>query len=136
MLPSLELAYALLSLSRAPRNVIIEKMLPTADAALEILKYFEGHEGAYCGVGRAGRAKMAELKRREGVATRDDMGEKASSVTPGPSRTEKGKDAVVETGYWDDYCLATFLRGVCLRYIAYPVSHLQASAWRSLWEMS
>jgi hypothetical protein len=25
-------------------------------------------------------------------------------------------------GYWDDYCLAMFLRGVCLRYIAYPVS--------------
>jgi len=25
-------------------------------------------------------------------------------------------------GYWDDYCLAMFLRGVCLRYLAYPVS--------------
>ena len=24
-------------------------------------------------------------------------------------------------GYWDDYCLARFLEGVCLRYIAYPV---------------
>jgi len=24
-------------------------------------------------------------------------------------------------GYWDDYCLAMFLRGVCLRYVAYPV---------------
>ncbi|KAF9268387.1 hypothetical protein L218DRAFT_954749 [Marasmius fiardii PR-910] len=23
-------------------------------------------------------------------------------------------------GYWDDYCLAKFLEGVCLRYIAYP----------------
>lgn len=27
-------------------------------------------------------------------------------------------------GYWDDYCLAMFLRGVCLRYVAYPVSKL------------
>ena len=25
-------------------------------------------------------------------------------------------------GYWDDYCLAKFLEGVCCRYIAYPVS--------------
>lgn len=24
-------------------------------------------------------------------------------------------------GYWDDYCLAQFLKGVCLRYVAYPV---------------
>jgi hypothetical protein len=27
-------------------------------------------------------------------------------------------------GYWDDYCLAHFSRGVCLRFIAYPVSFL------------
>jgi len=26
------------------------------------------------------------------------------------------------SGYWDDFCLAKFLEGVCLRYIAYPVS--------------
>ena len=24
--------------------------------------------------------------------------------------------------YWDDYCLGMFLKGVCMRYIAYPVS--------------
>lgn len=24
-------------------------------------------------------------------------------------------------GYWDDLCLAKFLEGVCLRYVAYPV---------------
>lgn len=24
-------------------------------------------------------------------------------------------------GYWDDYCLAHLLRGVCWRFIAYPV---------------
>ncbi len=27
-------------------------------------------------------------------------------------------------GYWDDLCLARFLEGICLRYIAYPVSHI------------
>jgi hypothetical protein len=25
-------------------------------------------------------------------------------------------------GYWDDFCLVKFLEGVCMRYIAYPVS--------------
>jgi len=24
-------------------------------------------------------------------------------------------------GYWDDYCLAQFLQGICLRYVAHPV---------------
>ena len=24
--------------------------------------------------------------------------------------------------YWDDFCLSMFLKGVCLRYVAYPVS--------------
>ena len=34
--------------------------------------------------------------------------------------------------FWDDWCLAMFLRGVCLRYVAYPVRcgwlHCNASA--------
>ncbi|KAK7026799.1 hypothetical protein VNI00_015457 [Paramarasmius palmivorus] len=34
----------------------------------------------------------------------------------------KGKEKEYEggVGYWDDYCLAKFLEGVCLRYVAYP----------------
>ncbi|KAF9523683.1 hypothetical protein CPB83DRAFT_775027 [Crepidotus variabilis] len=28
-------------------------------------------------------------------------------------------------GYWDDYCLAMFLRGVCMRYLAYPDADAQ-----------
>ena len=27
-------------------------------------------------------------------------------------------------GYWDDFCLGMFLKGVCMRYVAYPVSLL------------
>jgi hypothetical protein len=23
--------------------------------------------------------------------------------------------------YWDDFCLGMFLKGVCMRYVAYPV---------------
>ena len=33
-----------------------------------------------------------------------------------PKKYENGQ------GYWDDYCLAKFLEGVCCRYIAYSVS--------------
>jgi hypothetical protein len=37
-------------------------------------------------------------------------------------RKEKEKEyAAGKGGYWDDYCLALFLRGVCMRYVAYPV---------------
>jgi hypothetical protein len=35
-----------------------------------------------------------------------------------PSSYHSGADE-----YWDDYCLAHFLRGVTLRYIAYPEKH-------------
>lgn len=41
------------------------------------------------------------------------------------TKNEKEKESTYgngKGGYWDDYCLAMFLRGVCLRYIAYPVS--------------
>jgi len=35
----------------------------------------------------------------------------------GPEKYEGGADE-----YWDDLCLARFLEGVCLRFVAYPVS--------------
>lgn len=73
-LAALEFSYLFLCISRAPRAVIVERMLPQADALL---------------------AELAEYKER-------------------PSAYD-GK-------FWDDWCLAMFLRGVCLRYIAYPVS--------------
>jgi tetratricopeptide (TPR) repeat protein len=38
--------------------------------------------------------------------------------TEDPSQYHSGADE-----YWDDYCLAHFLRGVTLRYIAYPEKH-------------
>lgn len=44
---------------------------------------------------------LGELKKHEGK----------------PSGYNSGKG-----GYWDDFCLAKFLEGICLRYIAYPVS--------------
>lgn len=40
---------------------------------------------------------------------------------PGSYRYEKNVGGG-KGGYWDDYCLGKFLEGICLRYIAYPVS--------------
>lgn len=37
----------------------------------------------------------------------------------GKENTTSGAD---EGEYWDDLALARFLKGVCLRYVAYPVS--------------
>ncbi|KZT05152.1 uncharacterized protein LAESUDRAFT_781726 [Laetiporus sulphureus 93-53] len=34
--------------------------------------------------------------------------------------SEKPSEYAGGHGYWDDYCLAHFLQGICLRYIAYP----------------
>ncbi|KIM24629.1 hypothetical protein M408DRAFT_331716 [Serendipita vermifera MAFF 305830] len=122
-LPALELAYAHLALPRTPRKVLVEKMLPTVDAALEILRTFEGHEEQYCGVGKAGKAKAAEVaKARSTAASGEASSQHTEKREEAPSISEKGKEAVSTNGYWDDYCLAQFLRGVCLRYIAYPDS--------------
>ncbi|CAA7263917.1 unnamed protein product [Cyclocybe aegerita] len=39
------------------------------------------------------------------------------------SKSDKEREAAYANGkggYWDDYCLAMFLKGVCMRYVAYP----------------
>ena len=47
VLPALELAYVLHAVSRAPRAVIAEKMLPLVEAALGELRRYEGAPGTY-----------------------------------------------------------------------------------------
>ncbi|KAN0103880.1 Protein of unknown function (DUF3808) domain containing protein [Russula decolorans] len=47
LLPALELAYILHAVSRAPRSVIAEQMLPLVEAALVELKRYEGSPGKY-----------------------------------------------------------------------------------------
>ncbi|KAF9446913.1 hypothetical protein P691DRAFT_803254 [Macrolepiota fuliginosa MF-IS2] len=73
-LPALELAYIFLGIAHAPREVIINKMLPETE---KVLTELDAHKSK-------------------------------------PKKYEGGH------GYWDDYCLAQFLKGVCLRYVAYP----------------
>jgi hypothetical protein len=74
-LPALELACVFLGIAHAPRNVIINRMLPEIE---KVLTKVDAHKS-------------------------------------NPKNYEGGQ------GYWDDYCLAQFLKGVCLRYVAYPV---------------
>jgi len=87
VLPALELTYVLHGVSRAPRTVIAEQMLPRVEAALAELGRYEGQPEAY----------------------------------PGPG-LEKGSGSGCGA-FWDDWCLARHLQGVCLRYIAYPVRY-------------
>jgi Protein of unknown function (DUF3808) len=47
LLPALELAYILHAVSRAPRSVIAEQMLPLVEAALVELRQHEGSPGKY-----------------------------------------------------------------------------------------
>ena len=75
-------------------------MLPEVDAALKSLGVFDDVVAAEAeAVASSSAAKTSEVEWRKR--------ERAYA--------EGGK------GYWDDYCLAMFLRGVCLRYVAYPV---------------
>ncbi|KJA26681.1 hypothetical protein HYPSUDRAFT_63897 [Hypholoma sublateritium FD-334 SS-4] len=100
LLPALDLAYIFQGIGHAPRGVIVRRMLPEVDAALKQLGVFdevvaaEGAESA--GSSKAAKTDEAEWRKRE------------------RAYAEGGK------GYWDDYCLAMFLRGVCMRYVAYP----------------
>lgn len=86
LLPVFEFGYVCLMYPRAPRDVLINGMLPRIEGAIQELKHCQGKEGQY----------MQEYKKR---------GAKSN-------------------GYWDDYALAHFLKGVCLRFVAFPVSYL------------
>ena len=86
LLPVFEFGYFSLVHPRAPRDVLINVMLPRIEGAIQELKRCQGKEGEY----------MQEYK----------------------------KGGAKSNGYWDDYALAHFLKGVCLRYVAFPVSSL------------
>jgi hypothetical protein len=86
LLPVFELGYVWLMYARAPREVLVDVMLPRIEGTLQELKRCEGKVGEY----------MKEY-------------------------TKKGAKS---NGYWDDWALAHFLKGVCLRFVAFPVSRI------------
>ncbi|KAL4246932.1 Inclusion body clearance protein IML2 [Abortiporus biennis] len=75
VLPTLEFGYFFNCIGRAPRDVIIHKMLPAIEETLINIKAHEGNPAGYAG----------------------------------------GSNT-----FWDDICLAKFLEGICLRYVAHP----------------
>lgn len=98
ILPALELAYVFFAISHAPRQIVLGRMIPHINQALEDLGVLE--------TDRVNQGALANGEKSNGTAKNH---RKAKSKA-------EGKD-----GYWDDLCLARFLEGVCWRFVAYPV---------------
>lgn len=110
----------LLALARAPRSVIIEKMLPIVDNALAVLKDCEGdHDGYPSAIMEA--SKTIKKGSTTTIVVEKDAGADSKSNS---KEGKEGNASSVDNGYWDDYCLAHFLKGVCLRYVEFPVGLL------------
>ncbi|KAH0834300.1 hypothetical protein J3R83DRAFT_11675 [Lanmaoa asiatica] len=97
ILPALELAYVFAAIAHAPRQVVLERVVPHVHRALE-------------GLG------VLEINGVNGDA--NPNGEK-NKVVERNHRKARSK-AEGKEGYWDDLCLARFLEGVCWRFVAYP----------------
>ncbi|KAG6915424.1 hypothetical protein DXG01_011573 [Tephrocybe rancida] len=112
LLPALEVAYIFQAIAHAPRSVVTRKMLPPVRAALAKLSQY--------GDGTGLDAEPVEPVSAK--STKSFMS--ALSRASEKSSTRKGKNPSAYEGgvgeYWDDLCLARFLEGVCLRFIAYP----------------
>ncbi|PPQ75306.1 hypothetical protein CVT24_007499 [Panaeolus cyanescens] len=95
LLPALELAYIFQAITHAPRDVILGKMLAEV-------------EGGFAELGVT-------------IESKEEGGKRVEELKMDKKRAKSyDKERGGEPAYWDDVCLALFLRGVCLRYIAYP----------------
>ncbi|KAH0580181.1 hypothetical protein H2248_001704 [Termitomyces sp. 'cryptogamus'] len=99
LLPALEIAYIFYAIAHAPRSVLSAKMLPLVRGALQKLSLYG--PGTGCAQQEEPKTPLGKGKEKGGKS--------------GPEGYEGGKGE-----YWDDLCLARFLEGVCLRFIAYP----------------
>ncbi|KAJ7200925.1 hypothetical protein B0H12DRAFT_1163997 [Mycena haematopus] len=98
VLPALEIAYVFLAIAHAPRAVVRKMM-------------------------RGVRAQLAELEAGAHLNVKSGEGEGKVKEKTREGKEENGKlreEEGTRQGYWDDYCLARFLEGVCFRYIAFP----------------
>ncbi|KAI9457359.1 hypothetical protein HD554DRAFT_2142813 [Boletus coccyginus] len=98
VLPALELAYVFTAIAHAPRQVVLERMIPHVHQALEEL----------------GMLAMNSVN-----GDTNSGGGKNKKVSQKSHRKARSK-AEGREGYWDDLCLARFLEGVCWRFVAYP----------------
>ncbi|KAF5368262.1 hypothetical protein D9615_010361 [Tricholomella constricta] len=136
LLPALEVAYLFQAIAHAPRTVILRKMLPLVRAALaKLALYGEGTgvqvegTGVTLPVEGTGVPLLMGTGEVESAALGDSRKDKDKDTGRGKKGKGKGKGKKklgvdkYEGGaaeYWDDLCLARFLEGVCLRFIAYP----------------
>ena len=116
ILPALELAYVFAAIAHAPRQVVLERMIPHVNEALEELGIPETN--GVNGVADLNGAITKKVTQKNNIKARN--------------KTE-GRE-----GYWDDLCLARFLEGVCWRFVAYPVRPLVLSTISvlQLWPIS
>ncbi|KAI9459290.1 glyoxal oxidase N-terminus-domain-containing protein [Boletus coccyginus] len=98
ILPALELAYVFTAVAHAPRQVVLERMVPHVHQALE---------------------ELGVLAMNIVNGDMNSGGGKNKKVSQKSHRKVRSK-AEGREGYWDDLCLARFLEGVCWRFVAYP----------------
>ncbi|KAF9481046.1 hypothetical protein BDN70DRAFT_876780 [Pholiota conissans] len=98
--PALEMAYLFQGITHAPRGIIVRWMLPELEGALKALGVWE---------------EVVALESQSAGGSK-----KAPSKTSEKEWKAREKKYHGGKGYWDDYCLVMFLRGVCMRYVAYP----------------
>ncbi|KIJ64163.1 hypothetical protein HYDPIDRAFT_112092 [Hydnomerulius pinastri MD-312] len=102
LLPALELAYVFTAVAHAPRQIILDRMIPDVRNALKELGVQE-------------ESSSVHGSTPNGVEGKNTKGKK------GVEKNDKAKAGVEgREGYWDDVCLARFLEGVCWRFVAYP----------------
>ncbi|KAG9310772.1 hypothetical protein JVU11DRAFT_8621 [Chiua virens] len=105
ILPALELAYVFAAIAHAPRQVVLERMIPHIHEALEELG-------------------VLQMNGVNGDAT---PGAKKNKIVEKNHTKARGK-AEVRVGFWDDLCLAWFLEGICWRFVAYPEPDAEVDA--------
>ncbi|KAI6143386.1 hypothetical protein BKA82DRAFT_4185656 [Pisolithus tinctorius] len=103
MLSAMELAYVFSAIAHAPQRIVLEKMIPDVQKALEEL-----------GLTEAGCDSSGKSLRNGSVTGSDYSGEEKIK------KAGNGTAKSTCEGYWDNVCLARFLEGVCWRYVAYP----------------
>lgn len=128
LLPALEVAYLFQAIAHAPRSVITSKMLPLVRAALAKLSLYGEGTGVPSSSDTASTTTApttpttATSFKSFASMISDKSGKKGKKGKGGRPSIYDYEGGAAE--YWDDLCLARFLEGVCLRYVAYPVRRL------------
>ncbi|KAJ8509486.1 hypothetical protein ONZ45_g8372 [Pleurotus djamor] len=131
LLPALELTYIFLGIAHAPREIIKDKMLVDVQNVVRHLEEdFDGvvaPPSVWSSSAPVSPVSTPTTPKSPILAKLAKLGGGSSPLLSSGSNGEKQRKRKKlsqyeggEAEFWDDYCLAKFLEGVCLRYIAYP----------------